>query len=129
MPPRSSGGVGAIRQFARGRVEETSLRAVAAEIGMSYSGLRSFLEGREPYTATRGKLLAWYARVQHPDGRPVDPQGVQSAVALLARHLENLSDPRARSTAALDVFREIVSRLDGKGRQQVATALTRYMRS
>lgn len=56
--------VGELREAARRRVAETNLRSVAAEIGLSYSGLRAFLNGTEPFTSTVAKLRAWYGRTE-----------------------------------------------------------------
>jgi hypothetical protein len=55
--------VDAIRQAARLATEATSLRAVARAVGMSPMGLKHFLEGRRPYSATLRKLNVWF--VQH----------------------------------------------------------------
>jgi hypothetical protein len=52
--------VEAIRQAARLATEATSLRAVARAIGMSPMGLKHFLEGRRPYSATLRKLNVWF---------------------------------------------------------------------
>lgn len=52
--------IAGLRDAIRRRVEETSLRAVADEVGMSFSGLRSFLEGRSPQRRTREMLMRWY---------------------------------------------------------------------
>lgn len=61
MPPASPRApVDAIRQAARLAVESTSLRAVARSVGMSPMGLKNFLDGRQPYSATSRKLNAWY---------------------------------------------------------------------
>jgi hypothetical protein len=45
------------------RVERTSLRSAAREIGMSPTGLRKFLDGNMPYTKTLHRLRKWY--LQH----------------------------------------------------------------
>ena len=45
------------------RVERTSLRTAAREIGMSPSGLKKFLDGNMPYTKTIHRLRRWY--LQH----------------------------------------------------------------
>lgn len=69
MPSPGSGiPVGAIREAARLAVEATSLRSVARAVRLSPMGLKNFLEGREPYSATRRKLNAWF--VEHAAGRP-----------------------------------------------------------
>lgn len=45
------------------RVERTSLRSAAREIGMSPTGLKKFLDGNMPYTKTLHRLRRWY--LQH----------------------------------------------------------------
>ncbi|HUF75772.1 MAG TPA: hypothetical protein VMM35_05805 [Longimicrobiales bacterium] len=54
------GDVERLREAVDREVEQTSLRATARRVGMSPSGLRKFLEGAEPYSATRRKLERWY---------------------------------------------------------------------
>lgn len=54
--------VGTVCTALEERVDTTSLRAVAREVGMTASGLQKVLEGREPYRRTLQKLRAWYAR-------------------------------------------------------------------
>ncbi len=44
------------------RVEGTSLRNVAREVGMSPSGLDRFLDGSVPYAMSRRKLFSWWIR-------------------------------------------------------------------
>lgn len=50
-----------LRAAARTAAEGTSLREAARRIGMSPSGLRTFLAGTDPYGPTLTKLRAWYA--------------------------------------------------------------------
>ena len=45
------------------RVERTSLRSVAREVGMSPTGLKKFLDGNMPYAKTIQRLRRWY--LQH----------------------------------------------------------------
>ena len=58
--------VAVLRDAVRLRVEATSLRQAAAEVGVSFSGLRSFLAGTKPQSNTRRKLIEWFER-QNPD--------------------------------------------------------------
>lgn len=51
-----------LRDAARERVAETSLRVAAKQIGLSWAGLRTFLAGTNPYGPTLVKLRAWYER-------------------------------------------------------------------
>ena len=76
-----------IRSLAGERVERTSLRAVASQVGMSPSGLSKFLGGAAPYQKTVGKLESWYLLQQDAlaDADGPSPQVAAVAVRLLAR--------------------------------------------
>jgi len=52
--------VEAIRAAAKLAIEATSLRRVARDVGMSPMGLKHFVAGTQPYSATYRKLIAWY---------------------------------------------------------------------
>ena len=54
--------VDTLRRAVAGSVSATSLRQVARDVGMSPTGLRKFLLGTTPYSATRKKLERWYVR-------------------------------------------------------------------
>jgi transcriptional regulator with XRE-family HTH domain len=54
--------VAVLRDAVRLRVEGSSLRQVADEAGLSFSGLRSFLEGSKPQPRTLQKLQEWFGR-------------------------------------------------------------------
>lgn len=51
-----------VREILAGRVEAGSLRSVAAEIGVTPSGLRYFLDGGKVYLPTLRKLEDWYLK-------------------------------------------------------------------
>jgi hypothetical protein len=94
MPSPSSGvPVRVLREAALRRVEETSLREAAAEIGLSWSGLRTFLRGTDPYSPTIQKLREWYRRTGQ--GRGPALEQVQAIVDSLAMHLPEYSRERA----------------------------------
>lgn len=93
--------VSVLREGAQRRVDETSLRTAAAEIGVSYSGLRTFLKGTEPYAPTLAKLRAWYA--QTVEGRAMTPE---RARAMLAALVEGMPPERRP-----EVLREIIEAL------------------
>ena len=52
--------MGVLREAVRERVELTSIREVAREVGMAHTTLADFLKGTEPYGANRAKLRTWY---------------------------------------------------------------------
>lgn len=63
MTPRESASVAAIRRAIRARVAESTLRQVAAEIGIAHQTLHSFLHGKgKPHARTHTLLLDWYGR-------------------------------------------------------------------
>jgi hypothetical protein len=75
----------AIREAARLATEATSLRAVSRAVGMSPMGLRHFLDGRRPYTATLRRLTVWYVAhgLQAGAGEPV----IRAAMSLMLEGL------------------------------------------
>src|SRR5665647_274017 len=99
--------IAVVRAAAGKRVAETSLREVADEIGMSFSGLRSFLEGGSPHAGTRTKLVRWYyARSERSPEAPREDR--ETAIALLLSYLRDESKPRAVRERRL---REVIDRL------------------
>lgn len=66
----------------------TSIRAVSRSIGMSHGGLVKFLEGSEPRSSTRRRLVEWYAR-EGSQAHGDSSDAIDAAVALL---LEGLPD-------------------------------------
>jgi hypothetical protein len=72
-----------LRQAAAHRVECTSLRGVAREIGMSPTGLKKFLLGTAPYSPTLRRLRRWYlSHAALPVGE-VASVDAENAVAVL----------------------------------------------
>jgi hypothetical protein len=65
------------------RVERTSLRQAAREIGLSPSGLQKFIDGAQPYRNTIRKLEAWYVRRTERDSGNHSPGTVAVAVHIL----------------------------------------------
>jgi hypothetical protein len=84
LPPSSSDRrVQVLREAARRRVEEVGLREAAEEVGMSFSGLRTFLRGTDPRSTTVRKLSDWYARRASPDEHELEE--VRKLAELLTR--------------------------------------------
>lgn len=64
--------VARLRAAVQARVEATSRRATAREIGLTPRGLELFLSGAKPQAKTVAKLLAWYEQyVAASDGPPI----------------------------------------------------------
>lgn len=60
MPPRrTSASLDQLRDAVRVRVEDSSLRQVAREVGVAHTTLADFLDGRKPRTANVAKLRKW----------------------------------------------------------------------
>ena len=74
----------------------TSLRQVSRMVGMSPTGLQTFLDGGHPYSATRRKLERWY--VMHGPGRLPSTLRGDSAFAILRVLVQDLSPARHRPT-------------------------------
>jgi hypothetical protein len=61
MPPRKiANSLEPLRQAVRERVEESSLRQVACEVGFSHATVLDFLNGRTPRGANVAKLRKWF---------------------------------------------------------------------
>lgn len=69
------------------RVQATSLRAVARQVGMSPSGLDKFLSGGTPYTKSRRKLFDWLHRERHNLHSDLTADGMAAALGALVRDL------------------------------------------
>lgn len=83
-----------LRKAAADRVEETNLRETADEIGMSFSGLASFLRGGSPQKKTLTKLVAWYyQRTAHANAPSLDDLDV--AIAQLQVYINDRSKPQS----------------------------------
>lgn len=76
-----------LRLAVRRRIAESSFRAVASEVGMSPSGLHSFLGGTSPHYSTLRKVTSWYVREAQraPEERKVET--LRAALGLLVGHL------------------------------------------
>jgi hypothetical protein len=94
-----------LREQVATRVQATSLRSVARQVGMSPTGLEKFLSGGTPYTRSRQKLQDWAER---EGGRPrtdLTLEGVEIAIGALVR---DLPSPRR-----VEAIRRLVRTLRG----------------
>jgi hypothetical protein len=99
--------VGAVRQ----RVDETSIRAVAEELGMSPSGLHVLLGGTRPHPATLEKLVSWYVerRRSNPgSAAAVAAVDVDAAIRLLVHYVGQ----DGRESTQAERLRQILRRLE-----------------
>lgn len=72
-----------LRDAVQLRVEATSRRATAREIGVTPRGLELFLSGAKPQAKTLSKLIEWYAAHVAPESGP--PISEADAVRVLLR--------------------------------------------
>ena|SRR5256885_3702074 len=99
-------GLDSVREAVRRQVAETSLRELAEAVGMSFSGLRSFLRGGQPQPGTRAKLLAWY--VSPSVGRPrISKRDVAAAVDLLRAYLAESRGPGVRARRLSELVKQL----------------------
>lgn len=115
-----------MREVAAARVDNTSLRKVATEIGMSPTGLRKFLDGTTPYAPTVRRLRDWYVRYAAAQQSDVEPVAAAAAVAVLTHDLSSHS----RRDAALNVLEAVGSGYERSGKPQPAWLVelrTRYV--
>ena len=87
MTRSQSVSIAELRDALQSRLEDTSLRQLAEEIGMSWSGLRTFLGGTEPYAVTMHKLTLWYARYVAEYRQETDTSAARIALTTLLRHV------------------------------------------
>lgn len=76
-----------LRETAASRVENTSLRSVAREIGMSPTGLKKFLLGTAPYSPTVRRLRHWYVQHAAVQGGAVELEDAWAALSVLVHDL------------------------------------------
>ena len=89
MPARRAAvPVEVLRDALAGKAEATSIRHVAAEVGVSRSGLTAFLQTGTPHSRTYQKLLAWYVRERSREPQQaLDRHSAAASLELLTLHL------------------------------------------
>jgi hypothetical protein len=91
-----------IRAEVRERIERTSLRAVARDIGITASGLLKFAAGSQPYRKTIRKLEAWYLR--QPGRTPERGESPSADTVAAAIRILALLPPAARRGEFVDAI-------------------------
>lgn len=76
-----------LRDAVAARAENTSLRNVAREIGMSATGLKKFLLGTAPYTPTLRRLRSWYVQYAAVQSGEVQLEDASAAINVLLHDL------------------------------------------
>lgn len=109
MTGRGRLSLGVLREAVRKRVGETSLRETADEIGVSFSGLGSFVRGEtSPHPKTRGLLVRWYyGRASTASAPP--REDIDIAIEVLRTYVADQSKPRSVQERRL---REIIEQLE-----------------
>ncbi|HSU14031.1 hypothetical protein [Longimicrobium sp.] len=87
MTDRPLGNLERLREQVTTRVQATSLRAVARQVGMSPTGLEKFLAGGTPYTRSRQKLQDWAERETGRPSSDLTLEGVEIAIGALVRDI------------------------------------------
>ena len=77
-------------------MENTSLRGVAREIGMSPTGLKKFLLGTAPYSPTLRRLRRWYLQHAALSTGEVSRHDASAALVVLIHDLR--PEPRRETT-------------------------------
>jgi hypothetical protein len=97
-------GVAVLREAVRRAVEATSLRAVAAQIGLTHHSVRNFLNGSSPHASNVRKLREWYVREAASAPEP-SAESVEAALSILT---ETLPEDRRESIGRkmLEMLRE-----------------------
>jgi lambda repressor-like predicted transcriptional regulator len=99
MSDRPQTSIDRLREAVTIRVQATSLRSVARQVGMSPSGLDKFLAGGMPYQKSRRKLFDWLHRERNNLGADLTVDGIAAALGSLVRDL-----PPERRERALDAL-------------------------
>lgn len=93
MLPSRVVSVARLREAAQARVDASSRRAVAREIGITPRGLEVFLAGARPHQKTQERLLRWYReQIEDAEGPPVSGD---EALRVLVRALPPADRPDA----------------------------------
>lgn len=96
-------GLERLRESVATRVQATSLRSVARQVGMSPSGLEKFLCGGTPYSRSRQKLQEWWVREGQRPRTDLSGEGMEVAVAALVRDVP----PEQRTPAMKRLVRSL----------------------
>jgi len=106
MTDRPQTSITRLREAVTIRVQATSLRSVARQVGMSPSGLDKFLAGGMPYQKSRRKLFDWLLRERNNLGADLTVDGIAIALGSLVRDLP--PDRRAQALhTLLDTLRAL----------------------
>lgn len=112
MPVDRSVSIDRLRSTVARHVEMSSLRQVAREIGMSPSGLLSFVRSagrRAPHARTYQMLVSWFVRTTLVDAPGASTDAAQAGVEILVQYLP----PTRRADAVREILTIITAHADG----------------
>lgn len=112
MNERAGDYIRRMRQVVAEHVDNTSLRRVARQLGMSPAGLRQFLDGAAPYTPTLRRLRRWYPRHAARAAGNVDPGDAAAALTLLLHELA----PAPRGQVAARILETLARAYEASGK-------------
>src|SRR5690349_12124600 len=88
-----------LREFARDRAELSSVRQVAAEVGLGRTTLHNFIyENTTPHPRVRRLLALWYLREKEKEKAEISPETYTSALGVLFGDLPSLDRAQAMAT-------------------------------
>jgi len=116
-------GMSVIRQAARRRAKATSIRALADEIGMSYTGCRAFLGGGKPHPETRRRLVAWYSALKAGSALRSSIEDMDLAVDLLVRYIQRAGTPQMVRERMAAFAKSLLGEVDDESRRKVLQPL------
>ena len=113
-----------VREYVQARTERSSVRAMAAEIGMRHTTLAKFLEGSAPYPKNRILIVEWYLR----QGQALSASGRMDVPARISEHMQahlEATDPESH----LDVLlADLRGEARGSARRSIVAALAQGYR-
>jgi predicted transcriptional regulator len=89
-----------------------SVRRIADEIGLSYTGLRWFLDGGKPQRESRRRLMAWYAGLAKDARTRLASEELAIATQLLANRVRSATTPALKRKRTRELIRAILAELD-----------------
>lgn len=101
-----------LREFARDRAELTSVRQVAAEVGLGRTTLHNFIsEDTTPHPRVRRLLALWYLREKEKEQAGFSPETYTSALGVLFGDLP----PQDRAQAMATLLQSVVAMYENMG--------------
>ena len=110
-----------LRAAAQTAVDASSIRSVAAQMGLSFTALRWFLRGGTPQAASQKRLYEWFVAGPKPTTSPIKAE-VSAAIDLLASFLAAPATASVSRSRMKQVASGLLSGLSGEGRAEFLAA-------